>query len=203
MGATALQTWMLLLFVVINFAVAGAGARIGARNHYTEIWYNSLRKPRWYPAEWVFAPVWAIIALITGVAGWFIWGHWMNGAAATALVLYGFCLGFNAVWQGVVFGQRRLGMGVAWAWLLWGTITVTMLYTAADSTWNWLWLVPYWLWVGYCLRLNHELWTRNQVRALLPPSGLEGDAEAEPSAEPPEGGSGPNPGPLDIPPHEM
>ncbi len=184
MAIIALQSWMLLLFVVVNFAVAGAGARIGGRNHFTEIWYNSLRKPAWYPAEWVFAPVWSAIAAVTGVAGWVIWGQWRNGAAATALVLYGFCLGFNAVWQGVVFGLRRLGKGVAFAWLLWGTIVLTMLYAAADGTWTWLWLLPYWLWVGYCLRLNHALWVRNRVRAL-PPSSLEPEVLPEASPEPP------------------
>lgn len=188
MAITAVQAWMLLLFVVVNFAVAAAGARIGGRSHYTEIWYNSLRKPPGYPPEWVFEPVWAAIAIVTGVAGWLIWGQWVNGAPGTALVLYGFCLGFNAIWQGMVFGLRRLGLGLAFAWLLWGTLVVTMLYAAADGTWDWLALVPYWAWVSYGLHLNHGLWARNQIRAL-PPSSLE---TAPPAPEP---GSGPPSGP--------
>ncbi|MGH9486605.1 MAG: TspO/MBR family protein [Terriglobales bacterium] len=188
MAITAVQSWMLLLFVVVNFAVAGVGARIGGRSHYTEIWYSSLRKPPEYPAEWIFSPVWSAIAIVTGIAGWIIWRQWQNGFAATALVLYGFCLCFNALWQGVIFGLRRLGLGVAFAWLLWGTISATMLYTAADGTWDWLWLAPYWLWVGYGLRLNDGLWRRNQVLAL-PPSSIELEAPApeQPPAEPPQG----------------
>ncbi|MGH9475212.1 MAG: TspO/MBR family protein [Terriglobales bacterium] len=187
MTITAAQAWMLLLFVVVNFVVAAAGSRIGGRGHYTEVWYNSLHKPRGYPSEWIFEPVWTAIAIVTGVAGWRIWGQWINGAPATALVLYGFCLGFNAVWQGVAFGLRRLGLGLAVAWLLWGTIAATILYTAADGTWNWLWLVPYWFWVGYGLHLNRGLWARNQVRAL-PPSSLEippGEAKAPSAGAPP------------------
>ncbi|MGH9467041.1 MAG: TspO/MBR family protein [Terriglobales bacterium] len=185
MAITAVGAWMLLLFVVVNFAVAAAGARIGGRSHYTEIWYDSLRKPASYPPEWVFAPVWSCVAIVTGLAGWLIWRQWMQGADATALVLYGFCLGFNAVWQGEVFGLRRLGLGLAFAWLLWGTLALTMLYTAADGTWDWLWLIPYWVWVAYGLRLNHALWARNQVRALPPSSLASATEEAEASPEPP------------------
>lgn len=160
------QGWMLLLFVTVTFALAGVGALWGERGASTSVWYASLRKPARYPAEWIFAQGWSLVAICTGVAGWLIWRQWLAGSAATALVLFGFQLGLNVVWQGAVFGLRRLGLGLAESLLLWATITVTALYAARAPGWAWCWLVPYWLWVGYGVWLNYQLWRLNPAVSL-------------------------------------
>jgi tryptophan-rich sensory protein len=185
MEYSAVQDWMLLLFVVANFAVAALGARIGDRGHGTEVWFASLRKPPGFPSEALFTPVWSAIAIVTGVAGWLLWMQSLAAdttlpAAQTALVLYGFALGFNALWQGVSIGMRRLGRGLAWGWLTWGTITLTGLYAAAAGGWVWVWLVPYWLWTGYGLTLNYSLWHLNQPAA---PAAHSPAPQAPPSAD--------------------
>ena len=161
MGIKADEGWMLLLFIAADFAVAGVGSRLGERRPGAAVWYASLRRPRHYPAAWVFAPIWSLVGLSTGIAGWLIWRQGQAGAPATALVFYGLQLLFQAVWQGVVIGSRRLGGGVALGLLLWGTITLTAWEAARSPGGAWWWLLPYWLWTGYCVRLNYELWRLN------------------------------------------
>lgn len=152
---------MLLVFIAAYFAAAGLGSRLGDRGHGAAVWYASLRKPRHYPPEWVFAPMGSLVGVSTGLAGWLIWRQEQAGAPATALVLFGLQLLFNAVWQGVVMGNRRLGMGLAYGLLLWGTITLTAWESAGSSGGAWWWLIPYWLWTGYCVHLNYAVWRLN------------------------------------------
>ncbi|MGH9393921.1 MAG: TspO/MBR family protein [Terriglobales bacterium] len=152
---------MLLLFVLANFVVAAVGARLGERGPGTEVWFASLRKPPGYPQDWIFAPLWTLVAIATGVAGWWIWRQSALTGDNSTLVLYGFLLLFNAAWQGVALGLRRLGLALGVAWLLWATINLTMALASRGGM-GWLWLLPYWLWVGYCLRLNHQLWHCNR-----------------------------------------
>ncbi|HUX67562.1 MAG TPA: TspO/MBR family protein [Terriglobales bacterium] len=187
--------WMLLLFVAVNFALAGLGGQLAEHGPATEAWYEGLRKPAGYPPEWVFSQLWALVAICTGVAGWLIWRQWQAGADPIALMLYGLQLGLNALWPAAVFGRRRLGQAVALGWLLWCAITLTALYSAAAPGAAWLWLLPYWLWVGYCLRLNQQLWLLNQAppAAPAPPPALASPPPqppppgppTDPSAEPP------------------
>ncbi|HEY8055056.1 MAG TPA: TspO/MBR family protein [Terriglobales bacterium] len=193
MEFTPVQTWMLFLLLLVNFAIPALGARIGDRGHGTEVWFASLRKPAGYPDEALFTPVWCAVAIVTGVAGWLIWGQSLNAdttlpAAQTALVLYGFALGFNALWQGVSIGMRRLGRGLAWGWLTWGTITLTGLYAAAGGRWVWVWLLPYWLWTGYGLKLNYSLWHLNRP-APAPAVVAPQPAPPDPLPPPPENGT--------------
>lgn len=193
MEITAVQGWMLLLFVAVNFAVAGLGARIGDRGHGTEVWFASLRKPPSFPSDNLFTPLWCAIAIVTGAAGWLLWrqagaAETSLAAAETGLVLYGFTLGFNAIWQGVSIGMRRLGRGLAWGWLVWGTLSLTGLYAAAAGGWTWVWLVPYWLWTAYCLQLNYSLWHLNRPPAADTPATPEPPA-ADPLDVPPGDGT--------------
>ena len=169
MAINAEMSWMLLLFVAVNFALAGLGGQLADHGPETEAWYAGLRKPAGYPPEWIFAQVWGAVAICTGIAGWLIWRQWQAGADAIALVFYGLQLGLNALWPGAVFGLRRLGLALAVGWLLWITITLTALYAAAAPGWAWAWLGPYWLWVGYGVRLNQQLWELNQVLPAVPP----------------------------------
>lgn len=165
MGITAEQGWMLLLFIAADFALAGIGSRLGVRGHGTEVWYASLRKPPSHPPAWLSAAIWTLVGICTGVAGWLIWLQTRLGYPETALVLWGFQLLFNALWQGVAVGARRLGWGVAQGFLLWGTITLTAWEAAAAPGVAWAWLLPYWLWTGYGVRLNFQLWRLNRPPA--------------------------------------
>ncbi|HWG36393.1 MAG TPA: TspO/MBR family protein [Terriglobales bacterium] len=166
------QGWMLLLFVMANFVLAGIGARLGERGDGSELWYNRLSKPGGYPPEVLFAPIWSLVAIATGVAGWWIWRDAQLSYSSGALMLYGFALVFNAVWQGVSIGLRRLGLGIAVGWLLWVTIALTAWADGAQAEpvpWHLLWLFPYWLWVGVCVRWNHRLWQANQPPSASDP----------------------------------
>lgn len=91
------------------------------------------------------------------MAGWIVWQHTPTPRAETALVLYGFQLLVNAVWQGLTIGLRRLRQGLAMGGLLWGVITLTMIVAWGVPGGAFYWLLPYWLWVGCGFLLNRQL----------------------------------------------
>jgi translocator protein len=62
------------LFRLIAFVllVVGTGMTIGYLNVPGE-WYAALRKPSFNPPDWVFAPVWSVLFVLIGLAGWRTW----------------------------------------------------------------------------------------------------------------------------------
>ena len=56
--------------VTILVSAAFATAVLGVGGMLTEIgpWYAQLRKPSWQPPNWLFAPAWTLIAILTVVA---------------------------------------------------------------------------------------------------------------------------------------
>jgi tryptophan-rich sensory protein len=54
------------------FLVIGGGLAIGFLNAPGE-WYAGLAKPAINPPGWIFGPVWTVLYVLIGVAGWRIW----------------------------------------------------------------------------------------------------------------------------------
>lgn len=67
----------LAVFVVL---VVGPGFTIGYLN-VPDGWYAGLNKPWFNPANWIFAPVWAVIYLLIAVAGSRMWERHHYGIA--------------------------------------------------------------------------------------------------------------------------
>ena len=101
--------WMLLLFVAVCFAIAGAGAVFTSSSVGT--WYPALRKPAWNPPAWIFGPVWTILYLMMAVAAWLVWLRRGVDGAAGALWLFALQLTLNALWSPLFFGLHRPGLG--------------------------------------------------------------------------------------------
>ena len=59
----------LAVFVAL---VVGTGFTIGYLN-VPGGWYAGLNKPWFNPANWIFAPVWAVIYVLIAIAGWRTW----------------------------------------------------------------------------------------------------------------------------------
>ena len=62
---------LLLAFVAICLAVGASGSWVTVQSVAT--WYPTLAKPDWNPPAAVFGPVWTILYILMGVAGWLVW----------------------------------------------------------------------------------------------------------------------------------
>lgn len=61
--------WSLVSFLALTL---GGGTAIGILTG-PDAWYTSLAKPTFNPPNWVFGPVWSVLYIMIGVAGWLVW----------------------------------------------------------------------------------------------------------------------------------
>ena len=114
-------------------------------------WYAVLRAPPGTPPAWVFAPVWTVLYVTIGIAGWLIW---KRRGAVPALRLWGWQLAANAVWAPAFFGLHSpsAAMGVMIVLLVLVALTVRA-FRRIDRIAAVL-MVPYGLWCLYAAYLN-------------------------------------------------
>lgn len=122
--------------------------------------YEALYKPAIAPPAWVFAPVWAFLYILMGIAAYkvFMAGH-ERKEVRDALFYYGSQLVFTFMWPILFF---RFGLaGVAFLDLVILaalTVVTTVKFSLIDATACWL-MVPYMLWVLYSGFINYEIIT--------------------------------------------
>jgi benzodiazapine receptor len=87
-------------FSVLPVGVAAGLGGLAAREA-TEV-YAHLTKPRWAPPASVFGPVWSLLYLTTGVAGWKLF----RSASGRTKTLHLIQLSLNAAWPALFFGVR-------------------------------------------------------------------------------------------------
>jgi tryptophan-rich sensory protein len=143
-------------FIAVAFAAAITGA-IFLPDH----WYHRLDKPRWQPPDWAFPPVWTVLYLCIGAAGWLAWRETGVAAAPLAFAAYALQLVFNAAWTPLFFGLHRPDLAFADLVLLWFSIAATIALFAPISASAALLLVPYLGWVTFAGAVNFEIWRRN------------------------------------------
>lgn len=144
----------LLVFLILAACAASFGALFqpGA-------WYEHLTKPSWNPPNTVFAPVWTVLYIMMGIAGWRVWRS--AGRFVAPLQLWMAQLLLNAVWSFLFFGIHRMDIALVDIGLLLVAI-VTFIATARGYSKLASWLfVPYALWVSFATALNFTLWRLN------------------------------------------
>jgi translocator protein len=136
-------------FVGLCLLVAAVGGSMTVRA--IPHWYQSLRTPPGTPPNWVFGPVWGVLYVMIGVAGWLVWRRM---GAAPSLRLWGWQLAANALWAPAFFGLHSpaLAMGVILVLLLLIALTIRSFRrihrTAA------ILMIPYGVWCTYAAYLN-------------------------------------------------
>lgn len=148
-------------FVAVSWSASLSGAlfRPGA-------WYfEALDRPPWTPPPWLFAPAWALLFTLMGVASWLVWreGGW-TGAGGVALFLFLAHLPVNAAWSFLFFGLRRPDWAGIEVLFLWGWILALVVLFWDVRPLAGLLLLPYLAWVGFAAALNLEIWRRNRGR---------------------------------------
>jgi translocator protein len=148
--------WGLLGWVGLSFVPGIVGAPFPAPD-----WYRQLRKPRWAPPAWIFAPVWTVLYLLMGIAAWRV-ATSDSPRRDVALKLFRGQLALNAAWTPIFFGLRRLDLAfgeivATWIAIAATTIAFTRVRWAAATM-----LVPYLGWVSFAAVLNWSIWRRNR-----------------------------------------
>ena len=126
-------------------------------------WYLSLATPPGTPPRFVVGPVWTVLHVLIGVAGWLIWRR--IGAASMLrrpLRLWGWQLLLNALWTPAFFGLRNPVAGLAVMAALLVLIVLTLrAFARIDGPAAGL-FAPYALWVTYVGYLNLGFWWLNR-----------------------------------------
>jgi len=144
----------LVAFVAL---VLGTGTAIGVLTG-PDAWFASLAKPSFNPPNWVFAPVWTVLYVLIGIAGWLAWTEDRGG---TAMKLWWSQLVLNFLWSPAFFALHRIGLALVIVSLLLVVIWTFVTLTARRLPSAALLFVPYGLWVGFATVLNAALWMLN------------------------------------------
>lgn len=148
----ALGGWILLSMLA---GVSGGVARPDA-------WYDGIRKPRWNPPNWVFAPAWTVLYVTMGVAAWMVWSRREEAAVGLALGLFVVQLLFNSAWSWIFFRFRRMDLAFYELVVMWLLVLATLLAFWSIRPAAGQLLVPYLLWVTFAGYLNLTLWRLNR-----------------------------------------
>jgi tryptophan-rich sensory protein len=147
------------LIVLVGFFVltVGGGLAIGSVTAPGE-WYAGLTKPVFNPPNWSFAPVWTVLYVLIGMAGWRTFerdrGGWPMRLWWTQLVL-------NFLWSPTFFAAHRIGLALLIILLLLATILAFIIVSwRLDRATAWL-FAPYAAWVAFASVLNGAIWRLN------------------------------------------
>jgi tryptophan-rich sensory protein len=121
-------------------------------------WYLSLERPPGTPPDWVFAPVWTVLYVMVGVAGWLVW---RRSAATRPLRLWGWQLAANALWAPAFFAMRSPPLALAVNLLLLVLILATARTFRRVRRAAALLLIPYFAWAAYATWLTAGFWWLN------------------------------------------
>jgi len=141
-------TW--LRFASFLVAVPGVGLLIGAFN-LPGAWYAALHKPSFNPPDWIFAPVWTVLFILIGLAGFRTFERQPRGKAAA---LWALQMTLNFAWSPLFFSLHRIDVALA--------IILALLSAILAFIWcQWradrvaaLLFFPYAAWVGFATTLN-------------------------------------------------
>ncbi len=156
----ASHDWISLSLWILGSFVAGAVGGVAATR--APSFYEKLEKPRWAPRARTFGPVWTVLYLLMGTAAWFVWrAQGWSGGARIALTLYVVQLLLNALWTWLFFAFHKGGLAFAELLVLFAAVIVTaLLFTRIEPIAGIL-MVPYLIWLGVAMALNHAVWRDN------------------------------------------
>lgn len=139
------RRWM---FAVGPVAAAAGLGGLGARRAPQT--YRRLRKPRWAPPAAVFGPVWSMLYVGIGVAGW----RAFDRASPRTRALHLAQLALNAGWPIVFFGIQDKRASLTIIGLLDGAVAGEVLMLRREDPVAASLLVPYLGWCGFATALN-------------------------------------------------
>jgi benzodiazapine receptor len=143
------SAFALVGFVGLCLLVGAVGGSMTARA--VTHWYLGLHAPPGTPPTWVFAPVWFVLYVTIGVAGWLVWRRL---GAASPLRLWGWQLAANALWAPAFFGLHSPAAAAAVMVVLLLLIGMTIRSFRRVHRIAAMLMVPYGVWCLYAAYLN-------------------------------------------------
>ncbi len=161
-----MSKWLALLAFIVVCQLAGI---VGSVFTYPAIgsWYAALEKPWFTPPSWLFAPVWATLYTLMGIALYlvyrkgFVKGRFSFSKVKAPVVIFAAQLALNTLWSILFFGLRSPLYGLLGIIPMWIAIAATIasfyrVYRPAG-----LILLPYIAWVSIATALNYYIWILN------------------------------------------
>ncbi len=143
------------LFIILGatFLIAFLGSAVTTPSIGS--WYSTLNKPFFNPPNWIFAPVWTILFLLMGIAGYSVWREGKNDQdVKKALKFYFSQLVFNFLWSFIFFYLHQPLIAFLDIMVLWVLIFLTINNFKKISTNAAYLLYPYLIWVSFASILN-------------------------------------------------
>lgn len=145
----------LALFVGLS---VGGGLLLGLLSA-PDVWYASLNKPSFNPPDWVFGPVWTILYILIGVAGWQTCKTRPRGFA---MKLWTVQMVLNFFWTPVFFTLHNPALALDVIVALLATILAYIYVSYRDgNTRSAILFIPYAAWVAFATFLNAAIWQLN------------------------------------------
>jgi tryptophan-rich sensory protein len=140
---------------ILSFAFfIAACVAIGALSSFANTpgdWYQSLQKPFFQPPDWIFAPVWAGLYVMIGIA---LATTWFDENNKPRLIVFAIQAILNISWSPAFFGLKNPMLGLF-------IIVPLLISILAFIGMSWrpnrqaaLLFVPYALWVAFAAALN-------------------------------------------------
>lgn len=149
----------LVLFIFICL-LAGLFGSI-ATGTSVDTWYAGLTKPALTPPDVVFGPVWTILYVLMGIAGWRIWK--IDGPSKHLLRrLFVLQLVLNVAWSFLFFAAQDAQAGLIDILVLWACLFGLIRVAWKNDRLAALLLMPYILWVTFAAYLNAGIWWLNR-----------------------------------------
>ena len=148
------RTVALILFVAV---VLGGGLVIGSVTA-PGTWYAELNKPSFNPPGWLFGPVWTVLYIAIGIAGWLVWQARDGG---TAMLLWWVQLALNFAWSPAFFSVQQIGLALAIIVALLLTIIGFIAVAWPRSKTAAMLFLPYAAWVAFATMLNGTIFMLN------------------------------------------
>jgi tryptophan-rich sensory protein len=136
-------------FIGLCLLDGAVGGSMTARAVHT--WYPTLQAPPGTPPNWVFGPVWTVLYIMVGTAGWLVW---KRIGAARAVRLWGWQLAANALWAPAFFGLHSPRLAMAVMVVLLASVALTIRAFRRVRRTAMVLMLPYAAWCLYAAYLN-------------------------------------------------
>lgn len=117
-------------------------------------WYDDLDKSPLNPPSVVFGPVWTVLYVLIGIAGYLAWSAAGAAHLRSAMGLWTAQLLLNLAWSPIFFGAEAPTAALVEIVVLLALVVATIVVFAQRSTAAALLLVPYAGWVAFAGYLN-------------------------------------------------
>lgn len=146
-----MNRWLaLVVFIAIVFVGGGIMGYLSQPGQ----WYASLEKPPFNPPNWVFGPVWSVLYVMIGIAGWRVWRAEEGGSA---LIVWCVQLALNFLWSPIFFAAHNIELALAVICALWLTIVAFIAMAWRVDRPAALLFIPYLAWVSFATLLNASI----------------------------------------------